>query len=163
MIEALDLIGLLVPYAILIFFESFDKTRTQHKDMKSIPIELSEVEKVNDILIHTIKVGEKEYHLKKIILAVHRANGLLRIVGFVPVFLYLIGFIFKLLPKELFTDSTIFENVGGFLYIGAFAISIFYFFYRVNLKIPEYLSALHPDYKDKGVLKIYLNIFPLWR
>jgi len=167
MIGIADLpVGLILfAYAILVFIDSSKWFKSQANDILDVNVALTKGHTVRNIFEHevTSKSTKKTYKLKQIIKAANQANGFLRYLGFLPLFLLVFGVLFGMgIESDIFNNNTMNPMICKYFTYCSIVILIFYTCYKFYLKIPIFLIELHPSYTNKSILKVLMNIYPLW-
>lgn len=156
---------ILFSYAILVFIDSSKWFKSQANDILDVNVALTKGHTIRNIFEHEVTSSstQKKYRLKQIIKAANHANGFLRYLGFLPLFLLTFGVLFGMgIENDIFVNNSINPMICKYLTYCGTVILIFYTSYRFYLKIPIFLIELHPSYTNKSILKVLMNIYPLW-
>lgn len=150
-------------YAALVFVESSKWVKSQSNDLMELKISLTNADLLRNVFEHSIKskTNGKTHKLTEIIHAANKANGFLRVLGFIPIFLLTFGILIGMGIESGVMEFVSIKIAGYLLYAGSILL-IAYVVYKLYLKIPIYLIDLHDNYKDKSILKVLFNIYPLW-
>jgi hypothetical protein len=148
-------------HAGLAFFQSFKKGPSQHQDLLDIQIDgfsvPASVQQLLDLELLTSK-----FCCKDLLAAVLIWSKRLRIIGFLPLLLYITS-LMLLIGEPVFTKEINVELLSRISSLSALVLQVLYILLKLLSKIPQLLMHLHPDYKNSGFLPILLDIKPLWK
>jgi len=155
------LVGIpLFAHSGLAFFQSFLKGPSQYDDLHDFEISgLPTSVKIQELF--KIKLSSGRFCCKDLIAAVLIWSRRLRMIGFLPLMLY-VTFIFLLLVKGSFTEDFNVEFLSNILLGVAFLLQVLYILFKLRSNIPQLLMHL-PKYEKASFLLILFDVVPLWK
>lgn len=157
-------IVILVSHAGFVFFQVIRKGPSQYDDLLDIHLNnLNASMQLREIFRHRQKsrLGN-EFCCKEILKAAIVWATRLRIIGFLPLLIYMLFFIF-LLGKPIWKVNVAnFDLVTSIFMISAVAIQAIYIIFKIHSNIADLLRHFHARYRNSAHFKILLDIDPLW-
>jgi len=156
-------IVILVAHAGFVFFQVIKKGPSQYDDLLDIHLSnLNSSMRLREILKHKQNGSGKEFCCKEILRVAIVWATRLRIIGFIPLLIYLLFFIFLLGKPILKKDVANIDLVTSIFMISAVSIQVVYILLKIHSNIADLLKHFHNRYINSAPLKILLDIEPLW-
>jgi len=153
-------LGLLMVHAFAIFVQCVKKGPSQYDDLYDLELKLDVNGNARLRQILATRLGCEEACLSDLLRVVIRWCPVLRRLGMIPLFLYLIALILSFADaRGLLLATWSPKPFVNALFIIAMVVHAAYFVLKYRLEFPAFLS-LHPRYKNASYWLIVLDIEP---